>query len=474
MQNRKSIALLKTMDKKDRQQFTDFIQSPIINKDQRCTQLWQYLRPYAPDFASPKLNIETVAQTLYTHSNIQNPVRQLGVVMSLLTKLVERFFVFQMTQSKEQENYRQYLLLHSFRQKNLPKYFIQLAKKCQQQQPPLTQQNSKDFQHQHLLNSELLDFGKTYTNQKQFNISYTQLLTVFEQHSYLKQLSYWCGLLNEALTRPVAYEQTKLKHIIRQIEIQKLEQIPAIQYYFQLLLLLKERKEEQFFLVKALLTQNPLPLHRQEIQFFYTILSNYCNRKYIQGKVEYLREMFILYQQMLDQKLLHVHQYIPPKYVKNIVTLALRLKEWQWVADFMSTYQTAIHPNYQKSIYHYNYGQLHFYQQNYSEALTHLQDVDYIDAHYYCGCKSLLLKIYYELDEFIAFEALFEAFRMYLRRESSLTKKRKQAYKNFIVFARKLYKLQDQPNPKETAKLLVNIKQADAVSDRPWLLEKIQ
>jgi len=84
----------------------------------------------------------------------------------------------------------------------------------------------------------------------------------------------------------------------------------------------------------------------------------------------------------------------------------------------------------------------------------------------------LLIFTYYELDETDALESLLQAFKMYIRREKSLTIDRKDTYLNLIKFTLNLMKLTYKDKDKLT-KLKTEITNTKGVVSKPWLLEKI-
>jgi len=102
-----------------------------------------------------------------------------------------------------------------------------------------------------------------------------------------------------------------------------------------------------------------------------------------------------------------------------------------------------------------------------------LYKVSYEDVWYNINAKTLQIASYYELDEFDALESLLQAFKMYIRREKSLSSDRKIHYLNLIKFTSALMKI----NTKEQLKVLKlkeEILATKGVVSKPWLLEKVE
>ena len=50
-----------------------------------------------------------------------------------------------------------------------------------------------------------------------------------------------------------------------------------------------------------------------------------------------------------------------------------------------------------------------------------LLKVEFNDVYYHLDSKSLLMKVYFELDEYDAFSSLVDAFKIYLRRNQTIS-----------------------------------------------------
>ena len=85
--------------------------------------------------------------------------------------------------------------------------------------------------------------------------------------------------------------------------------------------------------------------------------------------------------------------------------------------------------------------------------------------------KSLLLRVYYEQHETLAFEALVVSFREYIYTQESIPKGRKESYLNFVRFANQLYKHRSE-HKKISLAVQKAIEECANISERAWLLEK--
>ena len=101
-----------------------------------------------------------------------------------------------------------------------------------------------------------------------------------------------------------------------------------------------------------------------------------------------------------------------------------------------------------------------------------LQQVEFTNDSYLLSSRSLLLKSYYELEEYDLLSSQSEAFMLYLRRSKQLPDYQKGLYKNMIKYIVKLsrYKASGQKLPD---KLKLAITQQQDIADITWLRNKL-
>jgi hypothetical protein len=120
----------------------------------------------------------------------------------------------------------------------------------------------------------------------------------------------------------------------------------------------------------------------------------------------------------------------------------------------------------------YNSATLYFYQKNYDKALDFLRDVEYENTTYNLNAKTMLLAIYYETEEDIALDSLFDSITAYLNRHKELPVTAQQAFRNLVSFTRRLTRL--LPGDQKALNQLKNdLAEKKYVASRPWLEEKI-
>ena len=88
------------------------------------------------------------------------------------------------------------------------------------------------------------------------------------------------------------------------------------------------------------------------------------------------------------------------------------------------------------------------------------------------GGKLILLKTYYELNEYIALDSLIDSFRIYIRRNKIIPREVKQQYLNMLRFVKKLSST-IHGDKKAIEKIHSQIDKCKALAGKKWILEKV-
>ena len=121
----------------------------------------------------------------------------------------------------------------------------------------------------------------------------------------------------------------------------------------------------------------------------------------------------------------------------NVVTTGLNLKEYKWVEDFIRDYSKFLDDKHRESFVHFNVARLHYEKKEYDKAMRLFAQSDYDDLLMSLNAKTMLLKMYYELDEMNALESLLGSMRTFLQRKKVMGY-HKSNYKNILHFTKKL------------------------------------
>src|SRR5690606_12553717 len=128
-----------------------------------------------------------------------------------------------------------------------------------------------------------------------------------------------------------------------------------------------------------------------------------------------------------------------PSNYKNIVTLGIRLKEFDWTDRFIEKYKETLAPQFRQNAYTYNLASYYVGKKEYKSALKLLQKVEFVDVFYHLDAKAMMLRMYYELDDTEALESLMQTFKAYLNRNKLISNYQNEVYLNLIKYTQKVF-----------------------------------
>jgi len=186
----------------------------------------------------------------------------------------------------------------------------------------------------------------------------------------------------------------------------------------------------------------------------------------------FAREGLTFYQEGMAEGILLENNLIPRFSFNNMVAMALQLEEYNWVENFITHSSKQLDPKFQEQTVSFNFARLEFARKNYNKALVHLQTAENEDLVNVLILKMLLIKIYFELDAIESLQSSLDSFEQYIRRRE-VSDYHRTNFLKVISYTRKLINLPDFAKTERTA-LIGKIKAEAVLSERNWLLEKLQ
>lgn len=288
-----------------------------------------------------------------------------------------------------------------------------------------------------------------------------------------EKLRLYCTLLSWKKMYQLDIEMEHMDWVLTLAKDDKMESVPPIQLYDKMQKTYVDGDNtSHYYELRQMMKKYIHLFPKEEVKEIYSTAISYCVNKGNKNVVEFHSETFTIYKEAIEKDIISINNEISPTTFRNIVPIALRVGEFEWAENFIFEYSKYIDEKYRANAVEFSLARLEFYRKDFNKVLDHLNKVTYEDVWYNLGSKSLLIFTYYELDETDALESLLQAFKMYIRREKSLTIDRKDTYLNLIKFTLNLMKLTYKDKDKLT-KLKTEITNTKGVVSKPWLLEKI-
>lgn len=482
------IDLLKTFTEEELNYFDEYINCTYFNSNKNLCKLLQQLRRYA-------LCTETFSEAiqLKVYQQVSGKASQqfslnlaqkkiLNKLLNSLLVLAEDFLVTKCLKTKKDKKYellfpelierKQMVLykrrLNAFEKKlnNEIKQGVEYHNRCYNVQ----QEKAKlSFINNVLAKEDNYD-------ELQYHADVKYLLQKLQYHlaKITIQRRYVYKIFNH---KPFAALQTLLK-------LPEYESNPLIQLYVLNIQLVEKEEKATFLSLSKLLKEKQAVIPIDFLKPFYTNLTNYCTYQLAKGDFTYYQYLFNIYNDMDEGELLVVDKLIELALLKNMITTACRVNNFDWATEKLIIYINYVSRTIRQSVFEYNQGVIAFNQQKYDLALTHFKKVRKIDDTHDLSLRIVQLQSFYETDTIYetSTQQLLDSLKAFIQQNKKLAKRQKTAYFNFIRIFFKLYKFKDIPDKrgrkiameKQLPKLKANLLKFDFIILKQWLLNKIE
>lgn len=478
MNNYKLIVGLGSLSAKECQEFSRYVRSPFFNRNPMLAKLLDILLPEGSQGANSTLSEQQVFYLLYAKKPFSR--QRLREVFAALFTLLKGFLAY--LEYRETPYQEEVFALTQFRKRQLNKAFgTQLHLLSQQ-----LDQDQELSAHNYKIRSDVALEANGFYGQQQvrvFDHNLQQRADAFDVYYLIIKLRESCEMLNRKHVMNADYEL----HLLPELEnwlaqgLPSTLQIPTVLIYIQIYLSLKQgEQEEHFEQLASLLETYQADLDQEEVRAMYKYAQNYCIRQINQGNSRYLNRLFELYKSQISNGRIFTDGMLAHTDYKNIATVGLRIHQYDWVQEFLDNYRDKISSTFRMNVYNYCMASLFLEQGAYAQTIRLLQQVNFTDIHYRVSAQYLLLKAYFETEDWDGLEYLIKAFINYLRRTKEISPQNRTNHKNFLQILKRLIRLREwegkgsSTNRKQSSKeLLAQMDDLPQIPHDQWLREKI-
>ncbi len=467
--NNKTYTILQSFNKYEVNRLRKFLQSPYFNSNDAIVQLFEIFIKHIFSKKQKELAKEVIWKKIYNAKKYDDVrFRKLN---SELLKLVEQFLAQQVYE--DNPIYQASHLIEAVGGKKLEKLYNSTMKTARRLSDQQLYRPASFYFYQYQIEKNYYEL--TQLDIKRSAKGNEDIIAKNLDCFFLgEKLRLYCTMLSRQREAALMYNMTFINEIITHVkESDSYLDIPPVAVYYQICLSYIEPEEEaHYFNLKSLLSEHGLEFPQEEASQIYTYALNYCVRKLNRGKEKFLREYFLLYNDLLEKEIIFDKGELAPWHFKNIVLGSLRLGEYNWTEKFIADYNQYLPETFRENAITYNSAQLYFRQKKYDKVIRLLHQVEYEDLAYNLDSKVMLIIVYYETDEIEPLYSLFESFRVYLNRNKKIPQDRKKRYLNLIKFTKKLTKI-IPGDTKTIEKLKAEIAATQGIINLNWLKEKI-
>jgi hypothetical protein len=355
-----------------------------------------------------------------------------------------------------------------YRQKNLSKHLDHLFRRAGERLEKMPRDNAYHFQL-YQLEWEKYAAVESRARMRENNLgSVNRALDIFLAGSKLRLA---CLMESHRAVYNTHYETGFLPALLKFLEDDELTALPLVGLYYYCYRALTGGAETDFRAFRTRLESQGAQLPADERRTFLLLAINYCIRRLNTGELRYVREAFDLYRVGLDTGVLLENGRLGRFAYKNIVALGLKLEAFAWVEGFIPAYEPFLEEKYRAAHSLYNLAKLHFARKDYAQAMPLLARVDESDLLLNLDSRVMLLKMYYETDEWEALDALQASFKILLLRKKKVIGYHQSHYLNTLRYVQKLSRL-NFSDKKALAAFRREVENNEAVIEKEWLLQQ--
>lgn len=469
MKNGRLIQILRSCSKKELRELRKWVQSPAHNQRKDVIQLFDYL--IEDDHLYKEEFLDKAQVYKWVHSKTRYDDAKMRQTIYFFMKSLEDFLVFQ--ELLENEIQTKVALARVYRKRKLDKPFQKNIRIAQGLQEKQHFRNGRFLQNKYLLEQEVYNYLSTF---KSRDINLQQMSDASDITFIADKLRQSCLMLANQTLYKADYQIGLQDEVLSFVESNAfLLEIPAIALYYYGYNTITNKHDESHF--QNLKTQINLQGHlfpKTEFRDIYLMAINYCIGRINAGLDPFIREAFELYRKGFENKVFIEQKLVSRSTFLNVVSIALKLKEFTWVETFIEEYQQYVDAKLRESCVNYSWALFFYEKRDYTTSMTYLVQYEHDEIVINLRAKNVLIKIYYEQKEFNALESLLESMRNYLVRKKVMGY-HKSNFKNIIRLTKKL--LKTNPYSKsQKLKLKTEIENANPLTgdERSWFLEQVE
>ncbi|MBK8427469.1 MAG: hypothetical protein IPL27_16510 [Lewinellaceae bacterium] len=441
-----------------------FLQSPAHNRRSDVVRLFDWLVVQRQQI-SPVWDKKSAFFAVYPTEPYD--ADQFNLSMRYLLDLIEHFLAYEEWRSDE----RQYRLslMRALRRRELGAHFERNAQRLVQQQRARTERHAGYHLLEYQLQSEIFEYR--VVSQRNWQDNLPAVVDALGQFFVLENLR-WSGMIAALRLRSDAeLPEAPLAEAVRRYAEQPERPESLVLQYYSARIMAEPDNEAAFSALCDLLPHSTELFPPSQSRDLYMTAINFCIRRQNKGERDYTHRALNLYRQALEKGILQENGILPKYTYHNINALAHLAGEGAWAEQFLETARELLAPAVRDNAYHYNLAICFFRKGDYSRTLDLLRSVESNEIFVQIDIRRMLLRVYFELGEWLALDSLLTSFKAFLQRQKNLGYHR-EIYLNLIKFTKKLLQHHQSNQAKRNA-LILKIKQTPQIAERDWLLEKL-
>lgn len=468
--------IIRSLNKNEIKEFREFVNSPFFNKEKVQIRLAEFLAESFPFKDERTAEKEYVFNFIYPGKKYNDGLMR--NIISDALKLAEKFLVIKKLGRSSLKS--ELLLLEEFKERNIRSNFLKQKKAIESALENTAYKDSTYYEAK--ANVKRLYHSFLRETEDTFHTSHS----VYEEAAEMFSASFLLNILfyNTYLINNRTYFTNDKINLIFSKEIDGFLEsdgrhfldIPEVRSGYYSFKLIETGDEKYFYGLKKLLsagTWQLTPPARKDIQ---TILENYCYRKVTEGKAEFVREQFLIYKASIEEGTAKgAKGYISNVLFLSIIATGFESGEFEWTDNFIKNYIDQTKEESRNDIRYFSTALRAYWMQDLNLSLEALSKVKTEDFAFRHNIRSLMLKIYFDLNEAEPFYLHIDSYKHFILNNKLVHDKVREQVNNFINYSKRLFTLRNSSGVDtgfELESLRKEISDNQSLINKIWLLKK--
>lgn len=467
VENNPLISLYRSLNMSDSRRLGKWLDSPAHNQRDDVRALHAYLTGSDRLFKAASLAKTRIWKKIFPSAAFDDA--RLRQTFHWALKAAEEFVAYEAWRYSAAGT--QLDLVRGLRQRGLSSVSGRNLKKLGQLQEKSDVRNEHFFRRQYRLELERDEYRVQQQTLDKPN--FQEIADALDVTYLIEKLKVSCNMLFHARVYRTTYDVHFLDEVVGYVRTLDLTKYPVLAIYYYVYRGFTEAEEDGETVAELRDTTNTHGdlLTGADRRFVILMAINICISNINLQRQPYVREAFEWYRLGLAENVIAENGQITRATYLNIMGTAIKLKEYEWVHRFIDENSHLLEEDIRKNTEYFARARVGYELKDYDNIMPLLVQVDFKHPVYNLFAKTLLLKIYYELDEYDLLENQIDAMLTYIRRKT-LSDFHRDNYNNIARLTRQLSRL--APGKKKREALRVKIEAASPLSEKAWLLEQIQ
>lgn len=466
VENNSLISIYRALEASDTRRLAKWLDSPVHNQRNDVRALHAYLTTGNHLSKTAALSKTRIWKRLFPEAPFDDA--KLRQTFHWALKATEAFIAYE-TWAGEQQN-RQLDLITGLRTRGLFSESLRGFKKAEQLQDTAEVRNEAFYRRQYRLGLEEDEYRVYHQLLEEPN--FQDIADALDTAYLIEKLKVSCNMLFHSRVYKTTFDVRFLDEVIGYVRELDLESYPAVAIYYYVYQGFTETDDSgnNTSLLRDTVAKHQQLLTKIDRRYVFLMAINICISNMNQGKAPYIREAFEWYRLGFAENIIAKNGLLTRNTYLNVISIAIKLKEYEWALAFIDGFTHQLEEDVRENTERFARAQLGYEQQDYDTIMPLLVQVDFKHPVYNLLAKTLLLKIYHELDEFDLLESQVDAMLTYIRRKQ-LSDLHRNNFNNIARLTRQLGRL--GPDKKKREALRAKITKTSPLSEKNWLLEQV-